>query len=121
MLDLPQKTIDKIRGYLLRQQKDVKSQLESLEKDDPVLSDGLAESPESGTESWQADVHARFVTMKNELSGFSKRIAQALTSIRRGTYGRCERCGKAIEAARLEAMPTATLCLSCSKKPSRRR
>lgn len=120
MLSLPQKTLDKIKSVLLRQQKNVASQLKSLEKDDPVLSDGLAESPESGTESWAADVHARFVTMKNELSGFSKRIALALASIRRGTYGRCEKCGKEIEAARLEAMPTATLCLSCSRKTSKR-
>lgn len=121
MLNIPQKTLDKIKTVLQKQQKEVESQIKILEKDDPVLSDGLAESPESGTESWAADVHARFVTMKNELMGFSKRITLALASIRKGTYGKCEVCGKAIEPARLEAMPTATKCMSCSNKSSSRR
>src|SRR3989338_3121691 len=120
MLNIHQKTLDKIKSYLKRQQKHVESQIKSLEKEDPVLSDGLAESPESGTESWSADVHARFVSMKNELLGLSKRITNSLTSLKKGTYGKCERCGKKIEVARLDALPTASLCLSCSKKtPSR--
>jgi DnaK suppressor protein len=121
MLNLPQKTLDKIKSYLVKQQKDVESQIKLMEKDDPVLSDGLAESPESGTESWQADVHARFVSVKNDLTNLSRRISNSLTNLRKGTYGKCEVCGKMIEVARLEAMPTATVCMSCSKKPSKRR
>jgi DnaK suppressor protein len=117
MLSLPQKTLDKIKKLLLRQQKEVTEQIKTMETDDPVLAEGLAESPESGTESWAADVHARFVSVRSDLSELSKRIASSLMSIRKGTYGKCESCGKQIEPARLEAMPTATLCLSCSKKP----
>jgi len=30
-----------------------------------------------------------------------------------GTYGRCERCGRAIPPARLAARPTARLCVDC--------
>lgn len=121
MLGLPQRSIDKVKSLLMRQQRQVSEQIKSLETDDPVLADGLAESPESGTESWAADVHTRFVTMKKDLLDLSKRITGALSSIRRGTYGKCELCGKAIESARLTAMPTATLCVMCSKKPSKKR
>src|SRR5687767_8794824 len=121
MLGLPQSSLNKVKSLLMRQQKQVTEQIKSLEKDDPVLMDGLAESPESGTDSWAADVHARFVTMRNELMGLSKRITSALSSIKKGTYGKCESCGKVIEPARLEAMPTATLCVACSKKPSKKR
>ncbi len=118
MLNLPQNTLAKIRSILLRQQKEVASQLESLEKNDPVLADGFAESPESGTDSWTADVHARFVSLRNNLFNLSSRITKSLTNLRRGTYGKCEDCGREIEVKRLEAMPTATLCLICAKKPS---
>lgn len=117
MLNLPQTSLDKLKKYLLRQQKEIQSQIKSLEKDDPVLEEGLAESPESGTESWAAEMHSRFVSVKNDLMGLSKKISAALVNMRKGTYGKCEICGKPIELARLEAVPTATTCLDCSKKP----
>ena len=37
----------------------------------------------------------------------------ALEKLEDGTYGRCDRCGKAIDPARLEALPQASLCLKC--------
>jgi DnaK suppressor protein len=36
-----------------------------------------------------------------------------------GTYGRCERCGREIPAARLEVRPEARLCVPCSEGPAR--
>ena len=104
MLNLPRQTLDKITKVLLRRQRQVDEQLESIEKDDPVLAPGVDEASESGTDSWKADVHGRMGAIKNEI----------------GTYGKCENCGKDIEAERLEAMPTANLCISCSKKTSKK-
>jgi len=46
-------------------------------------------------------------------------INQALRRIARGEYGRCESCENPILRARLEAMPTARLCLSCKEKEER--
>ena len=40
-------------------------------------------------------------------------IEYALRQTQDGTYGICERCGKSIDPARLEAMPQATLCVQC--------
>lgn len=34
--------------------------------------------------------------------------------LRNGVYGRCERCGSVISAARLRIAPTATLCAVCA-------
>lgn len=117
MLSLPQKTLDKIKKYLRRQQKRVQEQLKSIEQDDPVsVTSIIAEAPESGTESWQAEAHGRLASLKGDLLDFSKRITQSLFNLKRGTYGHCEKCGVHIEAERLEAMPTATLCLKCSQK-----
>lgn len=44
-------------------------------------------------------------------------VEQALQRVADGTYGRCERCGKPIGEARLEAMPTARRCLDCARLP----
>jgi DnaK suppressor protein len=40
-------------------------------------------------------------------------IEHALEKYAAGTYGLCDACGQPIEPARLEAMPQASLCLSC--------
>ena len=116
MLNLPRQTLVKIKKTLLRQQKEVKERIKDLEKDDPVMNSGAEEASEPGTESWRADVHGRMVALKDDLLGLSKNITKALSSLKRGTYGKCEKCGKAIESARLEAMPTATLCVVCSQQ-----
>lgn len=121
MLSLPQQTIKKIKKYLLRQQKEVKERLQTIEADDPVLIQDIVESPESGTESWKSEVHGRLTTLKNDLSDLSKKITDSLLRLKRGTYGKCESCGKQIEEERLEAIPTATFCVSCSKNNSKKR
>ncbi len=40
-------------------------------------------------------------------------VERALVKLDAGTYGTCEGCGKAINAARLEAMPAARTCIEC--------
>lgn len=40
-------------------------------------------------------------------------VGHALQKYEDGTYGLCDACGKPIEQARLEAMPQASLCMSC--------
>ncbi len=42
-------------------------------------------------------------------------IETALKKFDAGTYGICEKCGRKIEMARLEAMPTARLCMNDAK------
>lgn len=121
MLDLPQKTLSKIKRVLLRQQKQIKQQLDTIEKNDPVTSTALApEAGESGTDSWLAETHGRLTAVKDNLLRLSGNVTRSLLKLKRGTYGKCENCKKPIEPARLEAMPTATLCLSCSKKTSKK-
>ena len=43
-------------------------------------------------------------------------VERALAKLDDGTYGQCEQCGKPIGEARLEAMPTASRCISCASK-----
>ncbi|WP_448003648.1 TraR/DksA family transcriptional regulator [Agromyces bauzanensis] len=42
-------------------------------------------------------------------------VDRALARIADGTYGICARCGKRITVARLDARPTATLCIDCAR------
>ncbi len=45
-----------------------------------------------------------------------KDVEGALTKIKKGAYGQCEKCQKEIEIKRLEVIPEARLCLKCGKE-----
>ncbi len=47
---------------------------------------------------------------------FTKKIDSALAKISAGTFGICECCDEEIEFSRLEARPTAELCIVCKEK-----
>ncbi len=119
MLNLPRKTITNIRRLLLKKQREVQKNLKEVEKDDPVKDGSLEETTEPGTASWLAEAHGRAVALGGELKNAAVSIKNALSKIRRGTYGKCEKCGKQIDTRRLLAMPTAALCLSCSSKTNK--
>ncbi len=43
-------------------------------------------------------------------------VDDALRKIYEGSFGKCEKCSKAIEKNRLEAMPHARLCMKCRRE-----
>jgi DnaK suppressor protein len=43
-------------------------------------------------------------------------VLDALRKMDEGTYGRCENCNKEIAQERLEAIPSARLCVACKQK-----
>ena len=107
MSDFPTKTKDYIKNLLTKQQKEVEKSLKEMEQDDPATSDSLVESSEPGTDSYVADSHIKSLALEQELKKIGSGIKSALLKIKNGKYGKCERCGKQIEIARLLAMPTA--------------
>lgn len=120
MLDLTNKTIESIKRMLLRQEKEVEKELTEMEADDPAKPSDLAESSEPGTDAYIADTHAKTVVLEGELKKAKTSIGEALLKITKGTYGKCEKCGKQINIQRLFAMPTASLCMECTVKTSKK-
>lgn len=116
MLNLTRPNFDKVRSVLLRQQKQVEEEIKDISRDDPITMDGLLESSEPGTASWMEEVHSKSVAAKENLTVILGKIQNALFRLSKGDYGKCERCGKMIETERLKAIPTATVCIACSKK-----
>lgn len=46
----------------------------------------------------------------------AEKIRAALKRIENGTYGICQSCGEEIPAARLDAKPSVSLCVTCQEK-----
>lgn len=58
--------------------------------------------------------------LRNREALFIKKIDEALRRIAEGSFGSCEECSEDIELKRLEARPTATLCVNCKEEQERR-
>ena len=58
---------------------------------------------------------ARNVGLKRTQEWLLVQVEDALKRIADGSYGTCQHCRKAIDSARLKALPTASLCLSCQE------
>jgi DnaK suppressor protein len=54
-----------------------------------------------------------------ELGAMLEDVERALAKIEDGTYGICDRCGRLIPEARLEARPWSVLCVDCASLRSR--
>lgn len=50
------------------------------------------------------------------LANRSRALIAAQDRIREGRYGLCDNCGRAIPPRRLQALPTATLCVPCQER-----
>ena len=46
-------------------------------------------------------------------------IEEALYQMEDGSYGVCEKCGQPIRLERLDALPTASMCIDCQEKQER--
>lgn len=58
--------------------------------------------------------------LRNRETLYLKKIDEALARIKDGNFGECDSCSEDIELRRLEARPTATLCVSCKEEDERR-
>lgn len=115
MLNFPKKTLGFIKKHLLKKEQEIDKNLKKVVEDDPVRSPSLIESSEPGTDSYIADSHSKTLVFEKQLKDAKTGIKSALLKIKKGTYGKCEKCTKHIEVGRLMIMPTAQYCVSCTK------
>ena len=67
---------------------------------------------DQGTATFERDLDMTFE--ENERVALDD-VRAALSRLEAGTYGTCSRCSEEIPAARLKALPTATLCITCKE------
>lgn len=84
-----------------------------------VMDEQLMTNPEDKDEVDQAnaDVEQNIrMQLKNRETFTLRKVTEALKKIDDGTYGECDSCGEHIELRRLQARPTATLCIACKEE-----
>ena len=111
------KQLDDARTLLEAEKEAVDKQLldhgVALEGDENISIDsheGFADSAQVTAERSQQ------ITLVEQLRTRRADILTALRKIDDGTYGKCENCGQEIPVERLEAVPAATLCVTCKQQ-----
>lgn len=71
---------------------------------------------EEATESFELE---KRLILEKRIRDQLAEVEHALHKFEAGTYGLCDGCGQPIDPARLEALPQASLCLSCKARQAK--
>jgi len=104
-----------LRSRLERARKQLFEELEQLKSTVRPADERREGSPfgkreEEATESFELE---KRLTLEKRIRERLAEVEHALQKFEDGTYGLCDSCGQPIDPARLEALPQASLCLSC--------
>ena len=106
---------DLFRSLLEGEQKRLIKELEQLRTGVRFAEERREGSPfgkreEEATESLELE---KRLALEERVREQSAEVEHALHKFEVGTYGLCDSCGQPIDPARLEALPHASLCVSC--------
>lgn len=106
------------RGALETRRTEIRTELERLDQELQWLGDDQ-EGERGGLGNHLGDdgssvmEQERIATVSADLTEVLQKIDAALERMDDGTYGTCQRCGKQIARARLEAFPYVAYCIDC--------
>ena len=100
----------KYKNILLKLSEDIIAQKQD---NTHMFSEKLPDVIDQSVDDSAKSLNNRFISRKKL---YLKKIENALSKIKDGTYGVCENCGDDIDFKRLEARPVATLCIFCKQE-----
>ncbi|PJE68558.1 hypothetical protein COU96_03220 [Candidatus Shapirobacteria bacterium CG10_big_fil_rev_8_21_14_0_10_38_14] len=116
----PGNILKPIGAFLSHEIKRLEKRKKSLSKRDPFKDvSRVIDNAASDTDAAEQVGHAQVAAMKKQTDRRLIQIKKALTRIKLGKYGICERCGKMIDTDRLVVMPEATVCIDCERKKAK--
>lgn len=77
---------------------------------DVEVDEGFADSAQATSE------RGELLALVEQLKLQRQQLVRALGRIETGEYGTCENCGKEIPIERLQALPSASLCVACKQE-----
>jgi DnaK suppressor protein len=90
-----------------------RSLMEEVDRTVDHMKDEAANFPDPNDRATQEEEFSLELRTRDRERKLIKKIDEALDAIEADEYGYCEQCGVEIGIRRLEARPTATLCIDC--------
>ncbi len=113
---LSQQNINQLKILLLQQREEILSNGKTLRVDFNIEKDELKDEADVAVNDVEQGMKMR---LGNRESLYFKKVEEALLRMQDGTYGECTECGANINFRRLEARPTAELCIECKEATER--
>ena len=107
------RNVEQIRGQLLARRSDLLSRCQRIDRDlgrqnEPLVADFGDQAIQRQNDEVQAGIRG---TAGDEIA----LINGALARLDNGRYGLCQKCGRQIEAGRLQVVPYAVTCKGCNQ------
>jgi DnaK suppressor protein len=93
--------------------REIQDKLRSLRETLPVVDATVKDTEEQSVDDFVQEMDFALMEMKAESLG---KIDEAIRRLETGVYGVCAECETEIAAARLKALPFATLCVACQER-----
>jgi len=119
-LGFPAKILKPVAAFLSQEIARLERKKKDIVEEDPFVdSRRISDNASPDTDAVEQISHAKAKALENQINRKLIQIKKALTMIKIGKYGLCEKCGKMIDTDRLMIMPETTLCVKCEKKKER--
>jgi len=105
-----------IKEKLEKEKEQLEREIDFYKKEDPYLSPDRTITNTVDDDITEIEGHDRITATRLNLKQRLSEVKSALSHIEDNTYGVCKNCGKKIPEERLEAMPSASLCIDCNRK-----
>jgi len=103
-------SMESIKERLAQELNEVRSELDHLDRRLRERGDYGLGKGDPGIYQWEFNL-----AMRERYQQRLDDIEHALDRMQQGTFGRCNKCGKAIGQARLEALPFTSTCIACAR------
>lgn len=114
-----QKQLDEEREKVLASIADIEARTSGQDEFEMALTEGDSDDGPSDAAIETLDRGTEFALEEN-LRTMLEEIDAASVKIEKATYGVCDNCGGDIKMARLERIPSATMCVECQERLERR-
>jgi DnaK suppressor protein len=108
--------IEGLQRLLERQREEILANGKTIRVDFNVEREELFDEADTAAVDVEQGMKMR---LSNRENLYFKKVEEALLRIKDGSYGLCLECGKPIGQKRLEARPTAELCIDCKESAER--
>jgi len=113
----PSHVLEPVKSFLSIELEKLTKRKVEVEKSDPFKDKTrIDDNAAIDTDAAEQFGHARVEAFNKHLEKKIIQVRKALSRIKIGRYGVCERCGQFIDTKRLTVFPETTICIKCEKE-----
>ncbi|MFH1561485.1 MAG: TraR/DksA C4-type zinc finger protein [Patescibacteria group bacterium] len=116
LFTFPARVLEPVRSLLTAELKKLKLRRKQIDEADPFKDESRINENSVEFDVDEQVGHARSEALKREIDKKIIQVRKALSRVKVGRYGICEKCGHFIDTKRLMIYPETTYCVDCTRK-----